>query len=133
MTPTVAVVTDSAASLPVGLAQTWGVRVVPLQIIVDGVSHAEGDEISSAEVLAALVAGSTITTSQPSAAAFEDAYARAVTDGAAAIVAVVLSGKLSGTAGVARAAAAAVGVPVTVVDTQTVAMACGYAAIAAAA
>ena len=133
MTPTVAVVTDSAASLPAGLAQKWGVRVVPLQIIVDGVPHAEGDEISSDEVLAALVSGSKITTSQPSVAAFEDAYARAVRDGAAAIVAVVLSGKLSGTAGVAHAAAAAAGVPVTVVDTQTVAMACGYAAIAAAA
>ena len=133
MTPAVAVVTDSAASLPAGLALKWGVRVVPLQVIVDGVSHAEGAEISSEEVLSELVAGRTITTSQPSRAAFEQAYAHAARAGATAIVAVIISGKLSGTASVAQAAAAAVSVPVTVVDTNTVAMATGYAALAAAA
>ena len=133
MTPRVAVVTDSAASLPVGLAQKWDIRVVPLQIIVDGVSHAEGAEISSDEVLAALVAGSIVTTSQPSAAAFEAAYADAARAGANAIVAVMMSGKLSGTASAAQAAASAVGVPVIVVDTETVAMATGFAAVAAAA
>jgi DegV family protein with EDD domain len=133
MTQTVAVVTDSAASLPVGLAQKWGVRVVPLQVIVDGVAHAEGAEISSEEVLADLVAGRTVTTSQPSPAAFEQAYRHAERAGARAIVAVIISGKLSGTASVAQVAAAGVGIPVTVVDTETVAMATGYAAIAAAA
>ena len=133
MTPTVAVVTDSAASLPPGLAQKWGVRVVPLQVIVDGVSHAEGAEISSAEVLAELVGGATITTSQPSIHAFEQAYRHAARAGATDIVAVIISGKLSGTAAVAQAAAANSDVPVTVVDTLTVAMATGYAALAAAA
>ena len=133
MTTTVAVVTDSAASLPAGLAQKWGVRVVPLQVIVDGVAHAEGAEITSDEVLAELLAGRTITTSQPSAAAFEQAYSHAVSGGATAIVAVMISGKLSGTASVALTAAASAGVPVIVVDTQTVAMATGYAALAAAA
>ena len=133
MTPRVAVVTDSAASLPAVLAQKWDIRVVPLQIIVDGVAHAEGDEISSDEVLAALVAGSTVTTSQPNAAAFEAAYADAVAAGATAIVAVIMSGKLSGTASVALAAASDARVPVIVVDTETVAMATGYAALAAAA
>ena len=133
MTPRVAVVTDSAASLPAELAQKWGIRVVPLQIIVDGVSRAEGAEVSSDEVLAALVAGSTVTTSQPSAAAFEAAYADAASAGATAIVAVIMSGKLSGTASAAQAAADAARVPVTVVDTETVAMATGFAAVAAAA
>jgi len=133
MTPTVAVVTDSAASLPAGLAQKWGVRVVPLQVIVDGVSHAEGAEISPDEVLADLLAGLTVTTSQPSPAAFEQAYRHAERAGATAIVAVLISGKLSGTVSVAQTAASGVGVPVTVVDSGTVAMATGYAAIAAAA
>ena len=133
MTPTVAVVTDSAASLPAGLAQKWGVRVVPLQVIVDGVSHAEGAEISPDEVLADLLAGLSVTTSQPSPAAFEEAYRHAERAGATAIVAVLISGKLSGTVSVAQAAASGVGVPVTVVDSGTVAMATGYAAVAAAA
>jgi len=133
MTPTVAVVTDSAASLPRGLAEQWGVRVVPLQVIVDGVSYAEGAEITPDEVLAALTSGRHVTTSQPSAAAFQDAYEHAAAAGAPAIVAVVLSGKLSGTASVAQAAAESSPVPVTVVDSETVAMAAGFAAIAAAA
>lgn len=133
MTPTVAVVTDSAASLPPSLAQQWGVRVVPLQVIVDGVSHAEGAEITSDEVLSALTAGRSVTTSQPSAAAFAEVYERAAAEGATAIVAVVLSGTLSGTASVAHAAGETSPVPVTVVDSGTVAMATGFAAVAAAA
>src|SRR6187402_31899 len=122
MTPTVAVVTDSAASLPAELARKWGVRVVPLQVIVDGESHAEGAEISPEEVLANLLAGLTVTTSQPSIAAFEQAYRHAEREGATAIVAVLISAGLSGTTSVAQAAAAEVGIPVTVVDSRTVAM-----------
>lgn len=133
MTPTVAVVTDSAASLPAELARKWGVRVVPLQVIVDGVPHAEGAEISPEEVLANLVAGLAVTTSQPGPLAFVNAYREAELAGAEAIVAVMISAKLSGTASVAQAAAAEVGIPVTVVDSGSVAMATGYAAIAAAA
>jgi len=131
MTPPVAVVTDSAASLPPGLAEKWGVRVVPLEVIIDGVSYSEGVEITPDEVLAHLQVGATITTSQPSAGAFEEAFAAAVADGAAEIVAVLISGELSGTASVARLAKA--DVPVTVVDSRTVAMATGFAALAAAA
>jgi len=133
MKATVAVVTDSAASLPAALAHKWGIRVVPLQVIVDGVSYSEGAEITPEQVLEHLVAGRNVTTSQPSAAAFEEAYAEVVAAGATAIVAVMISGKLSGTGSVAQAAAHAVDVPVTVVDSSTVAMATGYAALAAAA
>ncbi len=69
MTSKVAVVTDSA--LPPCLprsAQLWGIRVVPLQVIVDGVSFAEGSEISSGQVLAALVAGVAAGLLQPACA-----------------------------------------------------------------
>jgi DegV family protein with EDD domain len=133
MTPTVAVVTDSAASLPAGLAQKWGVRVVPMQVIVDGTPHSEGTDIGPQEVLANLLAGLTVTTSQPSPAAFENAFREAELDGATAIVAVLISGKLSGTVSVAQAAAGRVSVPVHVVDSESVAMATGFAAVAAAA
>jgi len=133
MASKVAVVTDSGASLPPDLARRWGISIVPLQVIVDGRARAEGEEIGPDEVLAALVAGRTVTTSQPSQAAFERAYADAAAAGATAVVAVTLSGGLSGTAGVAGVAARFASVPVVVVDTRTVAMASGYAAIAAAA
>jgi DegV family protein with EDD domain len=133
MTPTVAVITDSAASLPADLARTWGIRVVPLQVIVDGVSFAEGADISPADVLRDLESGQTVTTSQPSPHAFEQAYRHAESAGATDVVAVLLAGSLSGTVAAARTAAQHVKIPVTVVDSETVAMATGFAAVAAAA
>ncbi|MFN3865217.1 MAG: DegV family protein [Demequina sp.] len=133
MSRAVAVVTDSAASLPPELAREWGIGIVPLQVVIDGRSHDEGEQIGPHQVLEALVAGSTASTSQPSVAAFERAFARAVEDGATHVVAVLISSKLSGTVNGARAAAASVSVPVTVVDSGTLALGTGFAAIAAAA
>ncbi|GIG55469.1 DegV family protein [Demequina activiva] len=128
----VAVVTDSAASLPPALARKWGIRVVPLQVIVDGESRLEGEQVTSEEVLTALLDGRDVRTSQPAVAQFEEAFALAAADGAEHVVAVLISGKMSGTVNGAQAAADAVDVPVTVVDTASLAMGTGFAAIAAA-
>lgn len=133
MTSPVAVVTDSAASLPRALARKWGIHVVPLQVIIDGEAHDEGEEIAPEDVLAALVDGRDVSTSRPPAAAFERAFARAADAGAEHVVAVLISGKLSGTADGARQAAQASSVPVTVIDTCSLAMGTGFAALAAAA
>ncbi|MGV8965281.1 MAG: DegV family protein [Cellulomonas sp.] len=127
-----AVVTDSTASLPAGVAQRWGIEVVPLEVVVDGERHAEGLDLSSADLLRALTAGRKVTTSQPSPAAFARAYARAVERGAHEIVSVHLSGELSGTVRAAELAALAAPIPVHVVDSRGVAMGLGFAAIAAA-
>ena len=129
----VAVVTDSAASLPPAIAAKWGIRVVPLQVIVDGEARDEGADISSDEVLAALTAGRDVGTSQPSVIAFERTFREAADAGATHVVAVLISSRMSGTANGARTAAANVDIPVTVVDTRTLAMATGFAAMAAAA
>ena len=73
-----------------------------------------------------------MTTSQPSPAAFARAYAHAVERGAREIVSVHLSGELSGTVSAAGLAALAAPVPVHVVDSRSVAMGLGLAAVAAA-
>lgn len=127
----VAVITDSAASLPSSLVDKWGITVVPLHVVVAGVALREGEEISPAQVLAHLEAGAKVSTSQPSLGAFEHAFQRAADSGADGIVAVLISGAISGTVNVARAAAQNCSIPVEVVDTATLAMATGYAAIAA--
>lgn len=126
----VAVVTDSTAALPAGVAQRWGVQVVPLQVLVDGVPLDQEDQ--TAATLAALQRGAKVTTSQPSPAAFADAYAAAAAAGASAVVSVHLSGDLSGTVGAARSAAERAALPVHVVDSRTAAMGLGFAALAAA-
>lgn len=133
MASRVAVLTDSASSLPAELVREWGLDVVPLQVIVDDVAHDEGEHFGPDAVLEALLSGSAVTTSQPSVAAFEKAYARAAAAGADHVVAVLISSKLSGTVNCARLAAESAPIPVTVVDTKTLAMAAGFAAIAASA
>jgi len=130
--PSVAVVTDSTASLPPGAAERWGIGVVPLDVVVDGVRHAEGVDLTPADLLDALTHGGRVTTSQPPPAAFAAAYARAAAAGAREIVSVHLSGELSGTVRAARLAAATSPVPVHVVDSRVVGMALGFAVLDAA-
>ncbi len=127
----VAVVTDSTATLPPALARAAGVRVVSLDVVVGGRRTLDGD-LDGADLLAALERGERPVTSQPPPAAFAAAYERAAAEGASAIVSVHLSGALSGTVTAARTAAAGAAVPVVVVDSGTVAMGLGFAALAAA-
>ena len=128
----IGVITDSAASLPPELAEAHGIRVVPMQIIVDGAAYLEGVNITPAEVIAHLEAGRAVSTSQPSPAAFALAIEQERAAGAEAVVVVTLSSELSGTYASATAALAEALIPGTVVDSLTVAMAQGLAAMAAA-
>jgi fatty acid-binding protein DegV len=130
--PSVAIVTDSTASLPDGSAERWGIGVVPLDVVVDGVRHVEGVDLTPGRLLTALAAGATVSTSQPPPAAFAAAYERAAASGATEIVSMHLSGELSGTVRAAQLAARASPVPVHVVDSRAVAMALGFAVLDAA-
>ena len=133
MSQRVAVVTDSAASIPEALVRRWGIIVVPLDVIIDGEPKPEGPGMGTSRVLAALNAGSTVTTSQPTVGAFVDAYRAAAETGVKEIVSVHISGGVSGTVNAAEVAAREAPIPVAIVDTRTVAMATGYSALAAAA
>lgn len=130
--PSVAIVTDSTATLPEGAAERWGIGVVPLDVVVDGVRHIEGVDLTPGELLAALTRGAKVSTSQPSPAAFAAAYDRAAASGAREIVSMHLSGELSGTVRAAQLAAEAAPVTVHVVDSAVVAMALGFAVLDAA-
>lgn len=130
--PRVAVVTDSTAALPPGLADAAGLRVVPLDVTIDGVRHVEGVDVTPAQLLHALERGARVTTSQPPPSAFAAAYERAAAEGAEAVVSVHLSGEISGTVRSARTAATVSPVPVHVVDSATAALGLGFAALAAA-
>ena len=135
--PGVAVVTDSTSSLTPAAADQAGVVVVPLQVIVDGRSRLESfrpgvETLTPGAVAAALREGRTVSTSRPAPEAFSSAYAAAAERGASAIVSVHLSGAISGTCDAAQTAARTAPIPVTVVDSRTVASGCGFAALAAA-
>jgi DegV family protein with EDD domain len=128
----VAVVTDSTAYLPPDMVDRYGLTVVPLQVVIGGRSLAEGVEVSSDDVAAALRDWRPVTTSRPTPQTFVDAYRRL---GVPQVVSVHLSADLSGTVDAARLAARQVaqdGVQVVVVDSRSLGMGLGLTARAAA-
>ena len=70
----VAVVTDSTADLPGDLARKHGLTVVPLQVVLGGRVCSDGVDVSPGDLAAALAAGTSVSTSQPTPAAFAAAY-----------------------------------------------------------
>lgn len=128
----VAVVTDSTAALPTALVEKYDVTVVPLQVVLGNRVGAEGVNVTSADVAAALTARSAVSTSRPSPQAFVDAYQQLADDGATEIVSVHISAGLSGTLDAARLACADAAVPVSVVDSRSTAMGLGFPVLAAA-
>lgn len=125
-------VTDSTAYLSDELVTENALVVVPLQVVMDGRSLTEGVEVSSREVAEALLARRPVTTSRPSPTTLAETY-RAT--GARQVVSVHLSGDLSGTVAAATVAArevAADGIQVTVVDSRSLGLGLGFAALEAA-
>ena len=130
----VAVVTDSTASLSRTAATRAGVVVIPLQVVIDGVSRPEADDaVTPAVVARALRAGKRVTTSRPTAEAFAAAFEDLAEAGFEAVVSAHLSLAMSGTFSAAAMAAESSSIPVTVVDTRTLAMATGFAVLSGAA
>ena len=129
----VVVVTDSTAYLPAEVAEDFGVRVVPLQVVLGGRSGAEGSEVTPADVATALADWVPVSTSRPTPAEFAAVYRSALSAGAAGVVSLHLSRELSGTWDSARMAAEEVGSDaVRVVDSRSAAMGLGFAVLAAA-
>ena len=127
-----ALVTDSTANLPAPLIDYWGIRVVPVQVIVGDRAGEEGIDVSTAQVAEALRSGVPVSTSRPAPARFAQIYDEVAAAGAENIVSAHLSADLSGTYDAALLAAAEAPIPVTVVDSRSVSMGLGYGVIAAA-
>jgi DegV family protein with EDD domain len=129
----VAIVTDSTAYLPQELASRHAVTMVPLQLAIGGTMREEGVDVTAADAAKALREWHPVTTSRPSPERFAHAYKVAAGAGATGIVSVHLSGLMSGTVDAARLAAESAPVPVRVVDTGTIGMGLGFAALSGAA
>lgn len=129
----VAVITDSTAYLPDGLADEVSIGVVPLHVVLGSRTGAEGAEVSPQDVASALAERRlSVSTSRPTPGEFAAAYRAA---GSSRIVSVHLSSELSGTYDAAVLAAAEVeadGIEVLVVDSRTIAMGLGFVVLAAA-
>jgi DegV family protein with EDD domain len=130
----VALVTDSTASLPAEIAAARDITVVPLQVVIGGTSYDEGvDGGATPEMLAeALRAWTPVSTSRPNPEEMLEVYERLAADGASQIVSIHLSGDLSGTYESAQVAARKASVQVLTVDSRQVGMAIGFAVMGAA-
>ena len=131
----VAIVTDSTADLTPDQLATHGITMVPLNVHFGDETFQDQVEISTDQFMDRLASASTLpTTSQPSAGQFEQAF-RDLANDHDAIVAVLLSSKLSGTVQSATIAAEAVTetIPVVVVDSLNASLGLGFQAMRAAA
>ena len=117
----VAVVTDSTCDLSADLAESLGIRMVPLSVLFGEREVFSRVSVTDAEFYRELASADALpSTSQPVAAWFEEAWADARDAGHDAVVSMHLSGELSGTVDRARTLAAAAPLPVTVVDSRQV-------------
>ena len=95
---TIRLVTDSTADIPRDQAQAAGITVVPLTVFFGDEAYLDGVELDNASFYRKLHASKELPrTSQPSPAAFQEAYTNLIDEGADAILSVHLSSKLSGT------------------------------------
>jgi DegV family protein with EDD domain len=125
----VVVVTDSSARLPADLRAQWGIRQVPLHILIDDQDLRDGVDDVPDDIHDIGQA----TTAAATPAELDEVYRQALADsGGDGVVAVHLSAALSGTFGAAQTTAAEIGSAIRVIDSKSTAMNTGFVALAAA-
>ncbi|WP_059013405.1 DegV family protein [Streptomyces specialis] len=132
MPRSLAIVTDSTAYLPRAVVASHAIRVVPLTVVLGREALEDGTAEAGRRLEQARRQRQPVTTSRPGPPLFAAAYRAAAEAGATGIVSLHLSSEISGTYDAAVVAAREAPVPVRVVDSGMVAMALGFAVLAAA-
>lgn len=129
----VAIVTDSSVSLPDEMIEELDIHVIPLWLHWGDDLLRDGVDLTAAEFYERLEReGNPPTTSQPSAGEFIEFF-QALQDDYDGVVAVLVSEKLSGTIGSAKAAVSQMGdFPVRIVDSTNVSIGLAFPVLAAA-
>lgn len=100
----IAIVTDSAASLPEDVVKELGIHVVAMSITLGDQNFREGLDMSSGELYDLLRRGEMPSTSQPAPGEFLEVF-RPLIEAGQQVLAVFVTGKASGTVQSARIAA----------------------------
>ncbi|MFB5066853.1 MAG: DegV family protein [Candidatus Wallacebacter cryptica] len=127
----IAIVTDSAASVPAELAREVELEIMPVGIQIDNQFHREGLDLTPEEFYALLEEKENVTTSQPSPGDFLAIYNKLVNK-AKEIISIHITSRQSGTVGVAELVKKDIPIPITVVDSESASMGQGFVALAAA-
>jgi DegV family protein with EDD domain len=131
---TIRIVTDSACDLPQEIIRKYGISIIPFYIHAGGRAYQDGVDLSRREFYQQInTYRPAPTTATPSPEVFRQAYDRLAAEGAAEVLSIHLSVKLSSMVEVAREAAKeTVSVPVTVFDSRQLSMAMGFEVLTAA-
>jgi DegV family protein with EDD domain len=129
----IAIVTDSSAYIPEGLKEGLDIHVIPVWLIWDEVNYQDGVDIHPGEFYERLKTSKTLpTTSQPTVNEFENFFLEC-SKTYDAIVAPLVSSKMSGTIDSAQAAMNKMsGVTIRIIDSLAGSMAHGLVVLAAA-
>ena len=125
----IGLVADSSCGLPRGIAEQYGIEIVPIDLIIDDVPRSN---YTTNELIDGLTANRRVTTSRPSPERFVQAYESLMEQGCTSIVVATLSSKLSGTYESALLSRELVDLDIQVVDTRTVGLGFGFAVLDAA-
>jgi len=129
----IAIVTDSTADVPVEIAETLNISVIPAVLTLDGETYVDGRDISRAEFYQRMPSLRTPpTTAVPSTIVFEETYQHLLESGVVHILSIHLSSKLSGMVNTAMQAARNFGDHVKVFDSSQLTLGTGFQAIEAA-
>lgn len=134
MNSNIALVTDSDASLPAQVIETYGIYQVPISIHFGEEVFKAGEDIDDRSLFERIDRdGRLPTTAAPSPGDFGRVYQAAADAGAREVLCFCVSGKVSATVEAALAGRQLVGgVDVKVVDTQSLSMGQGFMVLAAA-
>jgi DegV family protein with EDD domain len=130
MESNIQIITDSSCDLPPEVLQEYDIEVVPL-IVNFGAEEFDDGEMTPDQYWTKAAEGQRARTSQPSLAAFEQAFERAIARGKQVICTTVTS-KHSGTFNAARLAAQRFGDAVHVFDSHAFSLGLGFQAVFAA-
>ena len=132
--PSIAIVTDTDASLPNDVAAEYGIRQVPIAVHFGEETLLTGEDIDDTSLFRRVDReGKLPTTSAPAPGDFLSAFEEAFNDGADQVICMCVSSEVSGTYDAARTARdLMLERDITVFDTQSISMGQGFMAIAAA-
>lgn len=129
----IAILTDSVADVPAHIRDELNITVVPAIVVIDGQEYIDGVTITRPEFYQRLANAKTpVTSAAPAVGAFQDAYQKLFDQGAAQILAILTTSKLSGIYNSARVAAQSFQDRVQVVDSTQLSLGIGFQVMAAA-
>lgn len=122
----IAIITDSTCDLTAEELRRLNVRSIPLNVHFQGRSFVDWEEITPADIVRGVAGGAELpSTSQPSPAAFAEAYEDAKKAGATHVIVLTISSELSGTYQSAVLGANDAPLPVTVFDSKAASLGLG--------